>query len=248
AAGGARAGVQDEVVDHPAHPARQLGVGDGALQRAEAGDGAVQRHLAARHLHAHVLRADVGLRGQPRLHLAADAFVLGGARGALRGGLRRPPASEQAASSQEQRRQQPRAPPRPPSTPSPGPCHRRSRETFRRNRTFEGAATRKRQPTCVVRIARRWRRCYVSPAMQRYFEITRKHSYSLLFALPLLVLYELGAALISGDRGGLRNGADVMLRTLLAAGGVRSTLAFTAIMLVVAAFLIARERRRQPIP
>lgn len=84
--------------------------------------------------------------------------------------------------------------------------------------------------------------------MQRYFEITRKHSYSLLFALPLLVLYEAGAALISGDRGGLRNGADVLLRMLLAAGGVRSTLTFTAVLVVAAVVLIARERRRQPVP
>ncbi|HYJ79410.1 MAG TPA: CPBP family intramembrane glutamic endopeptidase [Longimicrobiaceae bacterium] len=84
--------------------------------------------------------------------------------------------------------------------------------------------------------------------MQRYFEITRKHSYSLLFALPLLVLYEAGAALTSGGRSGLRNGADVLLRMLLAAGGVRSTLAFTALLLVAAAVLIARERRREPLP
>lgn len=83
--------------------------------------------------------------------------------------------------------------------------------------------------------------------MSRYFEITRKHSYALVFALPLLVLYEAGAAMVSGDTG-LRNGADVMLRTLLAAGGIHSTLAFTGILLVGGAVLIARERRREKVP
>jgi Type II CAAX prenyl endopeptidase Rce1-like len=84
--------------------------------------------------------------------------------------------------------------------------------------------------------------------MPRYFQLTRKHSYALLFALPLLVLYELGAALIAGPTRGLRNGADVLLRTLLAAGGVHSTLAFTAILVVGAIILVARERRREQVP
>ena len=56
--------------------------------------------------------------------------------------------------------------------------------------------------------------------MRRYFENTRTHTYSLLFALPLLVLYELGAVMIAGRAGGMRNGADVLLRTLLSAGGL----------------------------
>lgn len=84
--------------------------------------------------------------------------------------------------------------------------------------------------------------------MPRYFQLTRKHSYALLFALPLLVLYELGAALIAGPTQGLRNGADVLLRTLLATGGVHSTLAFTAILVVGAVVLVARERRREQVP
>jgi hypothetical protein len=84
--------------------------------------------------------------------------------------------------------------------------------------------------------------------MPRYFQLTRKHSYALLFALPLLVLYEVGAAFIAGPTKGLRNGADVLLRTLLATGGIHSTLAFTAILVVGAAILIARERRREQVP
>jgi hypothetical protein len=84
--------------------------------------------------------------------------------------------------------------------------------------------------------------------MPRYYQLTRKHSYALLFALPLLVLYELGAVLIAGPTRGLRNGADVLLRTVLATGGVNSTLAFTAILVVGAAILVARERRREQVP
>ena len=84
--------------------------------------------------------------------------------------------------------------------------------------------------------------------MPRYFQLTRKHSYALLFALPLLVLYEVGAWFISGPTQGLRNGADVLLRRLLATGGVNSTLVFTAIIVVGAAILIVRERRREKIP
>lgn len=85
--------------------------------------------------------------------------------------------------------------------------------------------------------------------MRRYLDTTRTHTYSLLFALPLLVLYELGAMMIAeGGGGGMRNGADVLLRTLLAAGGVQGTLAFTAALALGAAVLVALERRRKPVP
>lgn len=85
--------------------------------------------------------------------------------------------------------------------------------------------------------------------MRRYLETTRTHTYSLLFALPLLVLYELGAMLIADGRGGgMRNGADVLLRTLLATGGVQGTLAFTAALAVGAAVIVALERRRKKVP
>jgi hypothetical protein len=84
--------------------------------------------------------------------------------------------------------------------------------------------------------------------MSKYFELTRKHSYSLLFALPLLVAYEAGAAAIAGDASGMRNGADVLLRMLLAAGGVHGTMALAAALAVVGAALIARERRREKVP
>jgi membrane protease YdiL (CAAX protease family) len=86
--------------------------------------------------------------------------------------------------------------------------------------------------------------------MRRYLDTTRSHAYQLLFALPLLVLYELGALLIADrERGaGMRNGADVLLRTLLAAGGVQGTLAFTAVLAVGAAVVVVLERRKKKVP
>jgi hypothetical protein len=85
--------------------------------------------------------------------------------------------------------------------------------------------------------------------MKRYWKVTRTHSYSLLFALPLLLLYEAGAVYIAHAEGSsLRNGADVLLRTLLAIGGLQGTLAFTMLLVVLASILVFRERRSKAPP
>ena len=85
--------------------------------------------------------------------------------------------------------------------------------------------------------------------MRKYLELTRTHTYSLLFAVPLLLLYEAGAAwLAGGGEPTLRNGADVLLRTLLAAGGVEGTTAFTAVLLGGALLLVLLEQRRRRVP
>ncbi len=85
--------------------------------------------------------------------------------------------------------------------------------------------------------------------MQRYLKLTRTHSYSLLFALPLLILYEVGAMFTASVRGSnLRNGADVLLQSLLAVGGIEGTLVVALLVMAVAAFLIVRERRKRRIP
>jgi hypothetical protein len=81
--------------------------------------------------------------------------------------------------------------------------------------------------------------------MNDYYRVTRTRTYSLLFALPLLLLYEIGAWLISNDTRGMRNGADVLLRTLLSAGGVGGTLAFTAVLVLAGVVLIALEQRKK---
>ena len=85
--------------------------------------------------------------------------------------------------------------------------------------------------------------------MRSYLELSRTHSYSVLFALPLLLLYEAGAAWVAGTQEApLRNGADVLLRALLAAGGVHTTLAFTAVLVAAGGFLVLAERRRKRNP
>lgn len=85
--------------------------------------------------------------------------------------------------------------------------------------------------------------------MRRYLHRSRTLTYSLIFVLPLLVLYEVGAAWLASQGGTpLRNGADVMLRTLLAAGGVHGTLAFTSVLLAVAAVAFWLDRRRRKVP
>ncbi len=84
--------------------------------------------------------------------------------------------------------------------------------------------------------------------MRRYFDLSRTHTYSLLFAIPLLLLYEVGAAWVSTTSAApLRNGADVMVRTLLATGGVRSTLGVTALLVALAALFVLAEWRRKKV-
>jgi hypothetical protein len=57
--------------------------------------------------------------------------------------------------------------------------------------------------------------------MPRYFVVTKTHSYSLLFALPLLLLYEAGAAYIAtADGAAFSKGAAGFLRNLLLIWGL----------------------------
>lgn len=85
--------------------------------------------------------------------------------------------------------------------------------------------------------------------MRDYLRLTRTHTYSLLFATPLLLLYEAGAALLAaGGDPSLRNGADVLLRSLLAGVGVQGTVALSAVLLGGAVVLIVAERRRKRVP
>jgi membrane protease YdiL (CAAX protease family) len=85
--------------------------------------------------------------------------------------------------------------------------------------------------------------------MGRYLTLTRSHSYSLLFALPLLLLYEVGAVYIARAEGSaFRNGADVLLRTLFLLGGLESSIAVAIAVILVATVFIVRERRRRRVP
>ena len=78
-----------------------------------------------------------------------------------------------------------------------------------------------------------------------YWEESRSHRYSLLFALPLLLLYELLEAVAPVRmRGGVvRNGADVLLTSVFTALlGPRGPMVFMALVIGFALILIWRDR------
>lgn len=79
-----------------------------------------------------------------------------------------------------------------------------------------------------------------------YWQATRAPRYSLTFAFPLLVMYELLAfALSHGEVTGVRNGADVLLKSLFVALGGRYGLAlFGVAMIGGGAALAWRDVRR----
>lgn len=85
---------------------------------------------------------------------------------------------------------------------------------------------------------------------QEYLIASRQARYSLTFALPLLLLYEgLTARLPQAALAGVRNGADVLLKTVfLALGGRNGVTAFGVALLAGGAWLVWRDRRRHPGP
>ena len=85
---------------------------------------------------------------------------------------------------------------------------------------------------------------------REYLGRSRAPRYSLVFALPLLLLYEgLSAALTGSAVAGVRNGADVLLKTLFVGLGGRDGLyLFGALLVGGGAWLVWRDRRtaREP--
>lgn len=79
-----------------------------------------------------------------------------------------------------------------------------------------------------------------------YWQASQAPRYSLLFALPLLLFYETLAAALSVDaQGGVRNGADVLLKGVFAAAlGPRGPLVFEATLIALGMWLVARDIRR----
>src|SRR2546427_12899264 len=51
-----------------------------------------------------------------------------------------------------------------------------------------------------------------------YWQVSRTPRYSLLFALPLLLFYQVLAVLLAHGERSVRNGADVILQALFTAG------------------------------
>jgi hypothetical protein len=83
-----------------------------------------------------------------------------------------------------------------------------------------------------------------------YWEESRSHRYSLVFALPLLLTYELLEALapVRLQGGVVRNGADVLLTGLFTAiFGLRGPMVFMALVIGGAVVLIWRDRRAGPV-
>lgn len=78
-----------------------------------------------------------------------------------------------------------------------------------------------------------------------YWRASRAPRHSLLFALPLLLLYELLAfALSRSQLGEVRNGADVLLKSVFVAlGGRYGLTAFSVLLLCTGGVLVWRDRR-----
>ena len=77
-----------------------------------------------------------------------------------------------------------------------------------------------------------------------YWQLSRSPRHSLLFALPLLLAYEGLAFVLGGDAAtGVRNGADVLLKSLfLSLGGSRGLLVFDLLLLGTGAVLVWRDK------
>jgi Type II CAAX prenyl endopeptidase Rce1-like len=79
-----------------------------------------------------------------------------------------------------------------------------------------------------------------------YWQASRAHRYSLVFALPLLVIYEALAAFLAHDPSvsGVRNGADVLLKSLfVAVAGHRGPLLFMVVVAGISVWLVRRDLR-----
>ena len=83
-------------------------------------------------------------------------------------------------------------------------------------------------------------------APARYWQLSQTPRYSLLFALPLFIGYEVLQLAVSGGPGGdLRNGADVILQSLFAdLMGRRGPMVFEIALIVLGLVLVAHDMRR----
>lgn len=86
----------------------------------------------------------------------------------------------------------------------------------------------------------------LSSTFGRYWRAARAPRYSLTFAFPLLVAYEaLAFTLSHNSLVGVRNGADVLLKSIfILLGGRDGLLAFGALLVGTGAALVWRDRRR----
>src|SRR2546426_3956090 len=74
-----------------------------------------------------------------------------------------------------------------------------------------------------------------------YWQVSRAPRYSLLFALPLLVFYQVLAVLLAHGARSVRNGADVILQALFtAAAGAGGPPLFMVCLIGAGLWLLAR--------
>jgi hypothetical protein len=85
-----------------------------------------------------------------------------------------------------------------------------------------------------------------TPGPRSYWALSRTPRYSLLLALPLLLLYEALALVLGAVDGlGVRNGADVWIKTpFVLLLGPRGPLAFGALVVLVGLAVVVRDWRR----
>src|SRR3954470_17877320 len=83
-----------------------------------------------------------------------------------------------------------------------------------------------------------------------YYNASRAHRYSVLFALPLLIGYEALAALLAQPgRAEMRNGADALFRAAFTTvAGPRGNAIFMAAVILLGVGLVIRDKRanREP--
>src|SRR3954470_3835858 len=79
-----------------------------------------------------------------------------------------------------------------------------------------------------------------------YYNASRAHRYSVLFALPLLIGYEALAALLAQPgRAEMRNGADALFRAAFTAvAGPRGNAIFIAAVILLGVGLVIRDKRQ----
>ncbi|HEY7569050.1 MAG TPA: CPBP family intramembrane glutamic endopeptidase [Gemmatimonadaceae bacterium] len=88
----------------------------------------------------------------------------------------------------------------------------------------------------------------LAPVKASYWSLSRAPRYSLTLALPLLLLYELAAQLVSG-RSGVRNGAEVMLKQgAQSVLGSRGPMILLAVIVATMVWVIARDARKNGAP
>src|SRR5437870_8036158 len=77
-----------------------------------------------------------------------------------------------------------------------------------------------------------------------YWQVSRAPRYSLLFAIPLLVLYRVLALLLAHGERSIRNGADVILQALFtAAAGAWGPPLFMVCLIGAGLWLVTRDMR-----